>query len=108
MPLVPKGQDPYWVPEVLQCCSPLPSGTLGEFNQPPTLGLVSWVLLGMGTHAGVNNDREKPPLTFTTFIEYHHHIISSLHIYTYRLTHLAYTGSQVDTSVWNNKNSKLK
>ena len=63
----------------------------GEFNQPPMLGLVSWVWLG--THAGVTitNDREEPLLTFTTFIEHHHHIISSLHHYTYRLTYLGYT-----------------
>ena len=82
--------------DLSEWCSLLPPGTLGEFNQPPTLGLVSWVWLGMGTHAGVNNDREEPLLTFTTFIEHHHHIISSIHLYTYRLTLLGlyrFTGS---------------
>ena len=81
-----------------QWCSPLPSGTLGEFNQTPMLGLISWVWLGMGTHAGVNNDREEPLLTFTTFTEHHHHIISLLHLYTDRLTHLGlhrFTGSHL-------------
>ena len=43
----------YNVSVVSQWCSPLSPGTLGEFNQPPKLGLVSWVWLGMGTHAGV-------------------------------------------------------
>ena len=62
----------------------------GEFHQPLMLGLVSWVWLGMGKHAGVNNDREETLLSFTTVIEHHHHIISSLQLYTYRLTHLAY------------------
>ena len=53
----------------------------GELNQPPMLGLVSWVWLGI--HAGVTstNAREEPLLTFKTYIEHHHDIILSLHLY---------------------------
>ena len=96
MPLVvPKGQAPHWVPKVLQWCSLLPPGTLGEFNQPLMLGLVSWVWLGVGTHAGVNNDRGATSNIYNIYwtSSSHHITTTPLH---YRLTHL---GLQAYTSV---------
>ena len=73
----------------------------GEFDQPPMVGLVSWVWLGIHTGVTTTNDREEPLLTFTTFIEHHHHhIITSLHHYIQVDTS---HGLQVYTSVQNNK-----
>ena len=78
MPLVvPKGQTPHWALKVLQWCSPLPLGILGEFNQQPMLGLAG---NGNTCRGYLKNDREEPPLAFTTFIEHYHHIISSQHL----------------------------
>ena len=88
MSLLPKGQVPHMVPKVLQCCSPLPQ-VHWEFNQPPMLGLVSWVWLGMHTGVTSTNDTERSHflhlqhlLSTIIITSYHHYTI------TYRLTHL--------------------